>query len=60
MLKQLNLNSIITFDDSAHKYGNNFTNGLFYSREKVVFRCILPNFGAKIGSQSLATKFISL
>ena len=44
----------------AHKYGNNFTNRPFLLLEEVVFICILSNFRAKIGSHSLATKFISL
>ena len=44
----------------AHKYGKNFTNSLFYLHEKVVFMCILPDFGVKIGSQSLANNLISL
>ena len=42
----------------AHKYGNNFTNRPFLLLEEVVFICILSNFRAKIGSHSLATKFI--
>ena len=60
MLKQLNIKTIIIFDDRCSQIRNVFTDRLFYLREKVVFMCILPNFGAKIGSQSLATEFISL
>ena len=30
--------------------------GLFHLREKVIFTCISPDFGAKIGSQSFSRK----
>jgi hypothetical protein len=60
MLKQLNIKTIIMFDDRCSQIRNVFTDRLFYLREKVVSMCILPNLGTKIGSQSLATKFISL
>ena len=55
MPKQLNLkiiNSLLShLMIGAYKYGSNFTNRLFYLHEKVVFMCILPNFGAKLAVQ---------